>query len=1116
MKVMTFRSLCRLAPYFPSFGDFYCVLQITSLPSSFSFVFLFLIACGDIHPNPGPVSISESASSSGNEDSLYMDIANSGFSVMHLNIQSLKPKLDLLDIEAQSYDILVFTETWLSPTINNEDLHIQNFCEPFRCDRRDRVGGGVAIYVREGVIARERPDLSLNGLEALWVEITIQHKKLLIGGIYRPPDSNNHYWQLMEQSIDLAFSQTCDNVLLTGDFNLNLLNSQSNKINRLLNSYNAEQLITSPTHYTEHSSSLIDLIFVKNSHHVRASFVADPFIPDLVRFHCPIVAVLKFRKISQSSFKRRVWLYDRADYSRFRENLHSIDWNSILSSDNIDKVTNSISETILATASDSIPNKTVTIRPGDIPWMNNNIRKLIRKRNRIHKNAKTENTKTLWDKFRKIRNNVTKLIRQSKHEYQRKLIEKVNTTETNSKEWFKLYKKLTDKNVSKSIPTLTLNNVNASTDDEKADLLNDYFCLQSQVNEDNATLPQSVESEIPTLSEINLTSQDVSDAISVMDASKACGPDLISPRLLREGATELAAPLSIFFNSLLRRSKFPSAWKQANVTPIFKKGDPSLPSNYRPVSLLSCIGKVMERCIHNYMYNFFISNNLLTSHQSGFIKGDSTVNQLVYLYHDICNALDEGKEVRAVFCDISKAFDRVWHKGLLFKLSTFGIRGPLLQWLSSYLSYRQQRVVYANSRSQWSSVKAGVPQGSILGPLLFLVYINDIVNDIQSKVKLFADDTSLYIIVENPSTSANKLNEDLQAINAWSKSWLVSFNPNKTESVLFSRKVSKPHHPTLYLDNTPVSQVHLHKHLGLTLSDDARWKTHISIIIDKAWKRIGIMRSLKFVLSRPCLEKMYISFIRPILEYANVVWDNCSNELKNDLEAVQNEAARIITGATKLCNIEALLYDLRWETLASRRRKHKLILMYKMKNNFTPSYLSDLIPSPQQMRYPLRNVENIPPIYSRTSLFSSSFLPSVIRDWNSLPLDTRHSPSVEAFKASLNRNKQKSPHHYSYGSRRGQILHARLRLGCSSLNYDLQRRSLVESPLCMCGSVETASHFLVHCNIHSHIRAKLFSDIPCPTTINNLLYGNEHLTSDENISVFENVQKFIIASKRFT
>ena len=216
---------------------------------------------------------------------------------------------------------------------------------------------------------------------------------------------------------------------------------------------------------------------------------------------------------------------------------------------------------------------------------------------------------------------------------------------------------------------------------------------------------------------------------------------------------------------------------------------------------------------------------------------------------------------------------------------------------------------------------------SIPGPLLFLIFINDIINDIKANIRLFADDTSLYIIVEDSVASAAVLNHDLSQISSWSKKWLVTFNPSKTESVIFSRKHQKQHHPSLYLDNVPISQVSTHTHLGVTFTTDGKCQSHISLNINKAWQRIGILRTLTFVVSRSALDKMYITFIRPLLEYADIVWDNCSIELKNGIEAVQHEAARIVTGATKLCSIYRLM---------ERRRKHRLILFFKMKDGISP------------------------------------------------------------------------------------------------------------------------------------------------------------------------------------
>ena len=200
---------------------------------------------------------------------------------------------------------------------------------------------------------------------------------------------------------------------------------------------------------------------------------------------------------------------------------------------------------------------------------------------------------------------------------------------------------------------------------------------------------------------------------------------------------------------MLQNGSFPDVWKEANVVPLYKgKGNKCDPNNYRPISLISCIGKLMERCVFKHVFNYLHTNNILTSVQSGFIPGDSTINQLLYLYNYICSALDAGKEIRIIFCDISKAFDRVWHKGLLFKLKQAGISGKLQDWFQNYLNNRKQRVCVDGSTSGWTIISAGVPQGSILGPLLFLVYINDIVDDLNANIRLFLCTSKLRILLK--------------------------------------------------------------------------------------------------------------------------------------------------------------------------------------------------------------------------------------------------------------------------------------------------------------------------------------------------------------------------------
>ena len=325
-------------------------------------------------------------------------------------------------------------------------------------------------------------------------------------------------------------------------------------------------------------------------------------------------------------------------------------------------------------------------------------------------------------------------------------------------------------------------------DQDKANCLNDYFASISTVNDAETQLPPFTKLTDNSLSQIICTELEIENIIEVLNPNKASGDDGISHKMLKSVSKTVSKPLCILMNRSFHEGIFPDIWKLANVIPIFKKGDKSEPSNYRPVALLSCIGKLQERIVFKNMYNFLIDNNLLYKYQSGFLPHHSTVFQLIDIFHNICQAFDNSMFSCIVFCDVSKAFDRVWHKGLLFKLRQNGIDGKLLEWLNSYLSQRKQKVCLKSCYSGLKSIFAGVPQGSVLGPLLFLVYINDIAKQLLSLTRLFADDSSLFYAAANIADIAGIINHDLQLLSNWAKQWLVTFNPLKTEAVLFTLK----------------------------------------------------------------------------------------------------------------------------------------------------------------------------------------------------------------------------------------------------------------------------------------------------------------------------------------
>ena len=263
--------------------------------------------------------------------------------------------------------------------------------------------------------------------------------------------------------------------------------------------------------------------------------------------------------------------------------------------------------------------------------------------------------------------------------------------------------------------------------------------------------------------------------------------------------------------------------------------------------MLPIAGKIFERLLYDRMFEFFIKNNLISKNQSGFRPGDSCINQLPSITHEIYQSFDDSLEVRVVFLDISKAFDKVWHKGLIFKLKQNGISDKILNIITDFLSFRKQRVVLNGQASPWASIEACVPQGSILGAL-FLIYINDLSDDLSTTATLFADDTSFFSIVQNVNTSASHLSSDLSKISNWAFQWKMSFNPDlskQDQEVIFSPKIQETCHPTIYFNNKSVKQVPSQKHLGMILDNKLNFQENLKNILNKVNKSIELLRNLQ-------------------------------------------------------------------------------------------------------------------------------------------------------------------------------------------------------------------------------------------------------------------------------
>ena len=518
------------------------------------------------------------------------------------------------------------------------------------------------------------------------------------------------------------------------------------------------------------------------------------------------------------------------------------------------------------------------------------------------------------------------MIDTTKTLYYENLGKKLNNPLLQAKTYWSILKTVYNGKKIPLIPPLLVSDKFVTDMKTKADIFNKFFAEQCTPLKIDSKLPNSqIFLTQSRLSSLDFNEDEAPKIIRSLNIHKAHGHDDISIRMIKICDKSLLKPLTILFQNSINSSCYPIVWKRSNIIPVHKKNNKQLVNNYRPISLLPIFGKIFEKIIFDRLYNFLLQEELLNPNQSGFRPSDSCVNQLIAITHEIFEAFDcnPSLEVRSVFLDISKAFDKVWHKGLLYKLKSMGISGKLYNLLENYLLERSQRVLLKGQTSSWRPVLAGVPQGSILGPLLFLIYINDLPDELKSNVKLFADDTSLFSIVKDKNESANILSNDLAQISKWAYNWKMLFNPDPSkpaQEVIFSRKRKEESHPIISLNNIEVERTPYQKHLGLLLDEKLNFKQHVDNAILKINKGISIIKKLRHSLPRKSLLTIYKAFLRPLIDYGDIIYNQPQNEsFCEKLESTQYKAALAITGAIQGTSRDKLYQELGLESLKSRR-----------------------------------------------------------------------------------------------------------------------------------------------------------------------------------------------------
>ena len=497
------------------------------------------------------------------------------------------------------------------------------------------------------------------------------------------------------------------------------------------------------------------------------------------------------------------------------------------------------------------------------------------------------------------------------------------------------------------------------------------------------------------LSKLDITVNGVTKLLQNLKPHKAPGPDNIKPLVMKETASTIAPALTAIFKKSLDTEDVPEDWRTANVTPIFKKGTRYTTSNYRPVSLTCISSKLMEHIVLSCIMDHADKNNILYSLQHGFRSSRSCESQLLSFTDDVSKNLNNNSQTDILIMDFSKAFDKVDHSLLCYKLKKYGIRGKINGWIRGFLFNRKQCVVVEGESSSYVPVESGVPQGSVLGPALFLLYINDIPDGLNSTCRLFADDTISYLTVKS-NADAKQLQDDLQVLAHWEQRWSMEFHPDKCKVLSISRSKS-PIKFEYTLHGHKLEHVTSAKYLGVTFNNKLTWDEHISTITSKANRTLGFLRRNLQVNNQQLKSQAYKKLVRPTVEYASTVWDPYTKKNIDQLERVQRRAARYVHNSYyNTSSVTDMLQKLNWRSLQYRRRDARLCMLYKIHYNLIAIPADCLRLQQRHTRFSHQLAFHT--LHGSGNYRKYAFFPRTIREWNLLPVNVIASQSIDCFR----------------------------------------------------------------------------------------------------------------------
>ncbi len=837
---------------------------------------------------------------------------NCCLSVFHLNIRSLNKHstelISLLSALKIDFDCICLTE------VNKANLNSYSSLLPgyifHPIPPQHGNVGGVGLFVKQEIKIEKLDKLHLKCIdpcENLWVQLTKNNKEIILGIIYRHPSGNlADFNSKLDETISMVQNLKHDKCIIVGDVNIDLV--KYNQPGRAKTKEYLDLMLTHgflpctvlPSRITDHTATLIDHIFIKER--IQSENITSGNIFTDISDHFANFLIIPENNTNKKPQKPKTRVFGTKNTEKFLKILQNADWNLLYQENDANKCTEMLNSIVQKAYNEAFPYKIMSQkRLKDKPWVTTSLKKSILKKHSLFVKYLKDRTKESKEKYSCYRNILTSCLRSSKNDYFKELFNKKSTRIT--KMWSVLGGFLNPKRHKRenAIKSLLYDGEILQDNSKVANALNLHFCnigknIASKIKQPNKDYSKYLLNPIQNTFYLSLVDEsEVTKEIQNLKVKKSPGNDDIRPGIIKTSCSILARPLTHVFNVSFSSGIMPDVWKIAKVIPIFKSGEKNLPGNYRPISLLSCFEKILERLLARRIISFLKKHSILYKLQFGFREGHSTTHALLELLEELYSNLDKGNTCIGIFLDLTKAFDTIDHDILLYKLQHYGFRGKIHEWFSSYLTNRKQFTFANGEKSTLGQITKGVPQGSVLGPILFTIYVNDMPNSTKLVPRLFADDTNVFNFGQNIPQLIDETNTELHQLDDWLKANMLKVNTAKTNYCLIRSSSNKCANETHKIKMGDIlNQSDDTKYLGVVLDTQLSWEKQINKIRSEIIKYTSMFSKLRYYVPKACLTTLYDALVLSKIAYGFEAYGCAAAKSLKELQVLQNRILRIL------------------------------------------------------------------------------------------------------------------------------------------------------------------------------------------------------------------------------